>query len=73
MIPLGKTGLVQEGSLQGWYIRVSGMAAPTGFLVARARNPEMDQTLIMDGIFQDEEGVEAFFKAHAPTVAWQDL
>jgi hypothetical protein len=70
MIPLGQTGLVKEGPLEGWYMRVSHMEIPKGYLVARARNQEMDQTLILDGIFPDEAKLEAFFQVQAPAVEW---
>jgi hypothetical protein len=72
MIPLGKTGLVKEGALQGWYVRVSQMELPKGFLVARARNAEMDQTLILDGIFPEQAKLESFFQTQAPSVAWEE-
>jgi len=72
MIPLGKTGLVQEGALEGWYVRVSQMELPKGFLVSRARNAEMDQTLILDGIFPERAKLESFFQAQAPVVAWEE-
>ncbi len=69
-VPVGKTGKVQEGPLKGWYVRVSSMDVPKGFLVARARNEEMDQTLILDGIFHEEAKLEAFFQEQAPKVNW---
>ena len=72
MTPLGKTGLVVEGALKGWYVRVAQMELPKGFLVSRARNPEMDQTLILDGIFPEREKLEAFFATQAPQVDWKD-
>ena len=72
MIPLDKTGLVKTGALEGWYVRVSQMEIPKGFLVARARNAEMDQTLILDGIFPERAKMEAFFESKAPVVEWKD-
>jgi len=72
MIPLNQTGLVMEGPLKGWFVRVSHMELPKGFLVARARNEEMDQTLILDGIFPERAKMEAFFEAQAPVVEWKD-
>ncbi len=72
MIPLGQTGFVKEGPLAGWFVRVSHMEIPKGFLVSRARNAEMDQTLILDGIFPEREKLEAFFRAQAPLVEWKD-
>lgn len=72
MIPLGQTGFVQEGPLKGWFVRVSHMELPKGYLVSRARNAEMDQTLILDGIFPELTKLEAFFQAQAPVVEWKD-
>ncbi len=72
MIPLGKTGFVTEGQLKGWYVRVAQMELPRGFLVSRARNAEMDQTLILDGIFPERAKMEAFFQSQAPAVEWRD-
>lgn len=72
MIPLGQTGLVKEGPLQGWYVRVAQMELPRGFLVSRARNAEMDQTLILDGIFPERSKLETFFQTQAPVVEWTD-
>jgi hypothetical protein len=72
MIPLGITGLVKEGPLQGWFVRVSQMELPKGFLVARARNEAMDQTLILDGLFPEQTKLEAFFESQAPVVEWRD-
>ncbi|MDP2875788.1 MAG: hypothetical protein Q8O00_06350 [Holophaga sp.] len=72
MTPLGQTGFVKEGPLQGWFVRVSQMELPKGFLVSRARNAAMDQTLILDGIFPEREKLEAFFQDKAPIVEWAD-
>jgi len=72
MTPLSQTGFVKEGALQGWFVRVSQMDIPKGFLVSRARNAEMDQTLILDGIFQERAELEAFFQTQAPHVDWMD-
>lgn len=70
MIPLKQTGYISEGPLAGWYIKVQAFEVPSGFLVSRARNPEMDQTLILDGIFPTQEALEAFFQERAPKVEW---
>ena len=70
MTPLNQTGFVKEGALQGWYVRVSPMDIPKGFLVSRARNAEMDQTLILDGIFQERAELEAFFQTQTTVVEW---
>jgi hypothetical protein len=48
------------------------MTLPKGFLVSRARNPEMDQTLVLDGIFATREELEAFFQENASAVTWQE-
>ena len=72
MTPLDRTGFVKEGPLKGWYVRVSRMEIPKGFLVSRARNAEMDQTLILDGIFPEPEKLETFFQTQAPAVDWMD-
>lgn len=72
MTPLSQTGFVKEGALQGWFVRVSHMETPKGFLVSRARNSAMDQTLILDGIFPDREKLEVFFQTQAPIVEWMD-
>ncbi len=72
MTPLGKTGFVKEGALKGWYVRVAHMELPKGFLVSRARNAEMDQTLILDGIFPERPELETFFASQAPGVEWRD-
>ncbi|MCE1228443.1 MAG: hypothetical protein LWX11_02975 [Firmicutes bacterium] len=71
MTPLGRTGFVKEGPLAGWYISAAEMERPKGFLVSRARNAEMDQTLVMDGIFPTRDAMEAFFQAQAPVVEWR--
>lgn len=71
MIPLCRIGMVTKGALAGWYIRVQEIEKPRGFLVSRARNALMDQTLILDGIFPDKEKMEAFFRANAAEVDWQ--
>lgn len=70
MIPLKQTGYIPEGALAGWYIRVQAFEVPQGFLVSRARNPEMDQTLVLDGIFPTQEALDAFFRENAPQVEW---
>lgn len=70
MTPLNQTGFVKEGALQGWFVRVSPMDIPKGFLVSRARNAEMDQTLILDGIFQERAELETFFQTQATAVEW---
>ncbi len=70
MIPLGTPGKVKEGPLKGWWIKVQEHDAPHGYLVSRARNPEMDQTLVLDGIFPTPEALEAFLEQQAPVIAW---
>lgn len=70
MIPLRQTGFIEEGSLAGWYIKVQEFEVPQGYLVSRARNPEMDQTLVLDGIFPTRDALEAFFRERAPQVRW---
>lgn len=70
MIPLCCIGKVTKGTLEGWYIRAQEIEKPEGFLVSRARNALMDQTLILDGIFLDRQEMEAFFQANAPEVDW---
>lgn len=70
MTPLSQTGFVKEGALQGWYVRVTHMDIPRGFLISRARNAEMDQTLILDGIFPGQAELETFFQTQAPVVEW---
>lgn len=72
MIPLSRTGLVKQGSLAGWWVRAQEMEIPKGILISRARNREMDQTLILDGIFPSAEAAEAFFQQNAPAVEWLD-
>ena len=72
MIPLCRIGMVTKGALAGWYIRVQEIEKPRGFLVSRARNALMDQTLILDGIFPDRERMETFFKANAADVGYEN-
>lgn len=71
MIPLQRIGLVKEGPLKGWYIQAQAMNVPKGILVSRARNRDMDQTLVLDGIFPSEEKAMEFFMANAPAVDWE--
>lgn len=71
MIPLGRIGKVKQGPLTGWYIQAQVMEMPQGILVSRARNATMDQTLVLDGIFQTQAKLEAFFETHAPLVDWE--
>jgi len=71
MVPLHCTGKVTKGPLAGWYIRAQEIEKPEGFLVSRARNAPMDQTLLLDGIFPDRDALEGFFEANAPGVDWQ--
>lgn len=71
MIELNRAGMVEEGPLSGWWIKIQEIELPKGFLVSRARNAEMDQTLILDGIFPTRAALEAFLKEQAPRVAWQ--
>lgn len=71
MIPLKRIGLVKEGPLKGWYIQAQAMSVPKGILVSRARNRDMDQTLVLDGIFPDELKLQEFFNSNAPMVDWE--
>lgn len=71
MIPLDRIGKVRKGPLVGWYIQAQAIDLPKGFLVSRARNAVMDQTLVLDGIFPDRAKLEAFFEAKAPEVDWE--
>lgn len=71
MIPLGRIGKVKQGPLTGWYIQAQVMEMPQGILVSRARNATMDQTLVLDGIFQTQAKLEAFFETNAPVVDWE--
>lgn len=70
MIQLSRVGKVTKGPLEGWYIQAQEIERPKGFLVSRARNAVMDQTLVLDGIFPDRDKLEAFFAVNAPEVAW---
>jgi hypothetical protein len=71
MIPLQRIGLVKEGPLKGWYIQAQSMNVPQGILVSRARNRDMDQTLVLDGIFPTEAKMLEFFATNAPVVDWE--
>ena len=70
MLSLGVPGKVQAGPLKGWWIKVQEYDVPKGYLVSRARNAEMDQTLVLDGIFPTREALEAFLAQQAPAIAW---
>ena len=50
MLTFGVPGMVQDGPLKGWWIKVQEYEVPKGYLVSRARNAEMDQTLVLDGV-----------------------
>ena len=71
MIPFGRIGYVKEGPLAGWFIQAQEMEVPKGFLVSRARNAVMDQTVVLDGIFPDRAKMDAFFALNAPVVDWE--
>ena len=70
MVQLNRIGKVTKGPLEGWYIQAQEIEQPKGFLVSRALNAVMDQTVVLDGIFPDRGQLEAFFASHAPEVAW---
>ncbi len=70
MLTFGVPGMVQDGPLKGWWIKVQEYEVPKGYLVSRARNAEMDQTLVLDGIFPTREALEAFLAQQAPAIAW---
>lgn len=70
MLTLGKPGYVTEGPLMGWFLMVQEYEVPKGYLVSRARNPEMDQTLVLDGIFPTREALESFLQQQAPVINW---
>jgi len=72
MIPMQRIGYVKEGALAGWFIQAQTIELPKGILVSRARNRVMDQTLVLDGIFPDQEAMEAFFAKQAPVVEWDE-
>lgn len=71
MVRLNCVGKVTKGPLAGWYVQVQAIELPKGFLVSRARNAVMDQTVILDGIFPDQGELDAFFAAQAPHVDWE--
>ena len=70
MLAFGVPGKVKEGPLKGWWIKIQECETPKGFLVSRARNVEMDQTLVLDGIFPTREAAEAFLAQQAPAIDW---
>ncbi len=72
MTPLQRIGFVKEGPLGGWYVKAQEIEVPKGILVFRARNAQMDQTLVLDGIFPDQDELEAFFNSNAPVVEWEE-
>ena len=71
MLPIDQVGLVLDGPLEGWFIKIQKSKAPSGFLVSRARNAAMDLTLILDGIFQGHPELEVHFAKYAPSVDWE--
>ena len=72
MIPLDRIGKVKKGSLAGWYIQAQEIEMPKGILVSRASNADMEETLVLDGIFPDQAKLEEFFATNAPVVDWQE-
>jgi hypothetical protein len=71
MIPINQVGYILEGPLEGWFIKVQHNKAPAGLLVSRARNVEMDLTVILDGVFAGLPETESFFRQNAPKVDWE--
>jgi hypothetical protein len=72
MIPLDRSGLVREGRLEGWWIRVQEHEKPRAFLVTRARAKEMQDTVVVDGLFQDQASLDRYFQENATRVDWQE-
>jgi hypothetical protein len=70
-IEIGKKGLIIEGDIKGWYVRVDDDSDNTGgFLILTNPEPDMSSTMGHDNWVENEEGLRSFFMESSWIVEW---
>ena len=70
-IEIGKKGLITEGDIKGWYIRVDDDSDNTGgFLILTSPDPDMSSIMGHDNWVENEESLRSFFLESSWIIDW---
>ena len=70
-IEIGKVGLIDEGDMKGWYIRVDDDTINTGgFLILYNLCPDMSSSSGYDGWVENKEYLKDFFEESSWNIKW---
>jgi hypothetical protein len=72
-IKIGKKGLINEGDMKGWYIRVDDDYKNTGgFLIFYNSSPDMSSGMSYDDWVENESSLKDFFEESSWTINWTE-
>ena len=72
-IKIGEKGLINEGDMKGWYIRVDDDYKNTGeFLIIYNSSPDMSSGLGYDNWGENEASLKDFFEEISWTINWAE-
>jgi hypothetical protein len=70
-IEIGKVGLIDEGDMKGWYIRVDDDTINTGgFLILYNSCPNMSSSSGYDDWVENRESLKYFFAESSWNIKW---
>ena len=70
-ILIGKTGLINEGDMKGWYVRIDDDDENTGgFLIIYNSSPDMLSGLGYDDWVENKSSLQDFFEAGSLKIDW---
>ncbi len=68
---IGKVGLIEEGDMKGWYIRVDDDTINTGgFLILYNSYPDMLSSSGYDEWVENKESLKDFFEESSWNIKW---
>ena len=72
-IKIGKKGLINQGDMKGWYIRVDDDCKNTGFfLIISNSSPDMLSGVGYDDWVENEASLKDFFEESSWTINWTE-
>ena len=72
-IKIGEKGLINEGDMKGWYIRVDDDYKNTcGFLIIQNSSPDMSSGVGYDNWVENKASLKEFFEQNSWTINWAE-
>lgn len=70
-IKIGTKGLINEGDMKGWYVRIDEDYKNTGgFLIIYSSSPDMSSGIGYDDWVENEVSLKEFFKESSWKIDW---